>query len=135
MSDIGEVRLGVKIFGVHWPMLRELQKIKKINGCRVKISVAQKIGQPRPQAEPIMTTFTGSENVMLMHPCDFAWFLFGSSQRELAHAASMKAIQFMIDYRAALAVLRLERMTKTEWNQYMEDIYGEGWNDDDEEAA
>ena len=56
-----------------------------------------------------MTTFTGSVNVMLMHPCDFAWFLFGSSQRQLAHQASMQAIQFM---------------TKTEWDEYLEDTYG-----------
>lgn len=125
-----QAHLGREIFGVDWPFLEKLAEVKKIGGMHVRVNTRVRRGHPQAVKYPIMSSFTGSYDVLQMHPQDFAWFMIGTKHWEMAHAMSMRAVEWLIERSADLAIAHINRPTETEWNEYMEAEYGEGWNDD-----
>lgn len=125
-------RIGQDIFGEDWPFLQKLATVKLFHGKPVRISVRVRRGHPEMTQYPIMSSFTGAYDVVMMHPQDFAWFMIGTKHWEIAHALSMKALMWLIDRSVDRALARIDRPTKTEWDQYMEDTYGE-YDDEEEE--
>ena len=126
-----QARLGREIFGEDWPFLEKLAQFKTLNGMHVRVNTRVRMGYPEAVKYPVMSSFTGSYDVMQMHPQDFAWFMIGTKHWEIAHALSMKAIEWLIERSADLAIARINRPTEMEWDQYMEDEYGENWKDDE----
>ena len=125
-----QAQLGREIFGPDWASLEKLATVKTIGGMHIRVNTRVRLGHPEAVKYPIMSSFTGSYDVLQMHPQDFAWFMIGSKHWEIAHALSLKALEWLINRNAELAIARINRPTKTEWDQYMEDEYGEGWDDD-----
>lgn len=126
-----QARLGQEIFGADWPFLEDLAKVKSIGGMHIRINTRVRRGHPEAVKYPIMSSFTGSYDVLQMHPQDFAWFMIGSKHWQYAHALSMKVVEWLINRSADLAIARIDRPTKMEWDQYMEAEYGENWRDDE----
>lgn len=124
-----QAQLGREIFGEDWPFLEKLASVKKIGGMSVRVNSRVRRGHPEAVKYPNLESFTGSYDVMQMHPQDFAWFMIGSKHWEIAHALSLKAIDWLINRSAERAIDRINRSTPIEWDQYLEDAYGEGWDE------
>ena len=125
-----QARLGPESFGADWPFLEKLASVKTLGGMHVRINTRVRQGQPQPVKYPIMSSFTGSYDVMQMHPQDFAWFMIGTKHWEYAHALSMRALEWLIQRNVDLALAHINQSTKTEWDEYMEETYGEDWYED-----